>query len=193
VINAAPGQLNVSLPITGTGLFDPGAGFLNHLSATVSGTGVTVNSVGYVSPTQASVNFSVAASAAAGLRNVTITNPDGQSAGVLTGAINIKAAAPAITVTRTIVNTGTAWRVTFTLTNTGGSPANSVQILTSLLGSTAPTTVLPTPVGTIVAGSAANVILDYPLTAATAAVRVVSRIGGNYTGGTFTSAVGITP
>jgi hypothetical protein len=193
VVNATPGQLNVSLPITGTNLFDPGTGFPNRLSAAVSGTGVTVNSVAYVSPTQANVNFSVAATAAAGLRNVTITNPDGQSAAVLTSAINIKAAAPAISVTRSITNTGSAWRVTFTLTNTGGSSATSVRVLTSLLGTTAPSTALPVAVGTIVAGGTANVQLDYPLSAATAGVRVVSRIGGDYTGGTYTSAVAITP
>jgi hypothetical protein len=193
VISATPGQVNVSLPITGTGLFDPGTGFPNRLSATVSGTGVTVNNVSYTNATTASVNFSVAATAATGLRDVTITNPDGQSAATIVGAINIKAAAPAISVTRTITNTGSAWRVAFTLTNTGGSNATSVRVLTSLLGTTAPTTALPVSVGTIAPGATAVVNLDYPITAATTNNRVVSRVAGDYTGGTFSSAVSVTP
>lgn len=191
-VSALPGQLSVSLPITGTGLFDPGPGFTRRLEAAVSGTGVTVNNVSYLGPTRASVTFSVAASAASGLRDVTITNPDGQFV-TIPGAILIKASAPAISVTRTIVNTGSAWRVTFTLTNTGGSNATSIRIRTSLLGTTATTTVLPLAVSTMIPGATATVILFYPLSAATAGVRTVSRITGDFTGGTFSSAVSITP
>ncbi len=61
----------------GSGFFDPGAGFASRLTASVSG-GVTVNSVTYINPTTVSVNISTVG-ASAGLKNVTITNPDGQS------------------------------------------------------------------------------------------------------------------
>jgi len=49
------GQSNVNVIITGTpvngeGFFDPGAGFLNRISASISG-GVVVNSVTYNSAT----------------------------------------------------------------------------------------------------------------------------------------------
>jgi hypothetical protein len=50
------------------------------MTASVSGTGVTVNSVAYVDPTHVVLNLSVAADAAGGSRTITITNPDGQSA-----------------------------------------------------------------------------------------------------------------
>jgi hypothetical protein len=50
--NVAPGASNVSVLVTGTsvngsGFFDPGAGFPNRLTASVSGSGVTVNGVSY--------------------------------------------------------------------------------------------------------------------------------------------------
>jgi hypothetical protein len=66
----------------GSGFFDPGAdvggpGFLNHISASIPN--VTVNSVTYNSPTQVTLNITIGI-VTAGSYNITITNPDGQSA-----------------------------------------------------------------------------------------------------------------
>jgi hypothetical protein len=79
----APGSASVNITLTGTsvdgsGFFDPGPGFSKHISATVSG-GVTVNSVTYVSPTQLILNLNTTG-AAIGKNNITVTNPDGQTA-----------------------------------------------------------------------------------------------------------------
>ena len=87
----APGATNTNVIVTGisttgSGFFDPGTGFANRLAASVSGSGVTVNSITYTSPTQITVNLTVAAGAAAGQRSITITNPDGQA---LTSAIGV--------------------------------------------------------------------------------------------------------
>jgi len=83
----AAGQASVELTITGTSLagsefFDPGPdtggpGFVNRISASING-GVTVNSVTFVSPIQLVVNISTVG-ASTGAKDVTITNPDGQS------------------------------------------------------------------------------------------------------------------
>jgi uncharacterized repeat protein (TIGR01451 family) len=79
-----PAQLTISVPqnvtITGTsssgsGFFDPGAGFPNRLQASVTG-GVTVNSVTYNNPTSVTLNVTATTN---GLKDVTVTNPDGQS------------------------------------------------------------------------------------------------------------------
>jgi hypothetical protein len=64
--------------VAGSGFYDPGPGY-NRLQASFSGTGITVNSVTFNSPTQATLNITVAGGATVGLRNLTITNPDGQS------------------------------------------------------------------------------------------------------------------
>jgi hypothetical protein len=69
----------------GAGFFDPGVGFVNHISAAVTG-GVTVNSVTYNSPSSVTLNISTVG-ATTGAKNVTVTNPDGQSkvgTGILT-------------------------------------------------------------------------------------------------------------
>jgi hypothetical protein len=89
------GQPSVNVTITGTSVggsefFDPGPdtggpGFANHIAAAVSG-GVVVNAVTFDSPTQVTLNISTAA-APFGPKDVTITNPDGQSltgTGILT-------------------------------------------------------------------------------------------------------------
>jgi hypothetical protein len=64
--------------VNGSGFFDPGAGFLNHISATVTG-GITVNSTTYVNPTTVTIDVNTV-SATSGPYSVTIINPDGQSA-----------------------------------------------------------------------------------------------------------------
>ncbi len=93
--SVAQGQAFVNVTITGTsisgsGFFDPGPdtggpGFLKHIAATVTG-GVIVNSVSFISPTHVTLNISTFC-ASAGSQDITITNPDGQSAtgsGILT-------------------------------------------------------------------------------------------------------------
>ncbi|MBS1792523.1 MAG: carboxypeptidase regulatory-like domain-containing protein [Acidobacteria bacterium] len=100
------GQTSVNVTITGTstggsGWFDPGANLaapalpFNHITASVSGSNVTVNSVTYNSPTSITLNLNTVgasvsnpAFAPESVRNLTITNPDGQSV-VRNGIISI--------------------------------------------------------------------------------------------------------
>ncbi|MDT5272295.1 MAG: hypothetical protein QOH49_4481 [Acidobacteriota bacterium] len=87
-VSVPAGQSSVSVTITGTStsgseFYDPGTNLpapalpFNHIAATVSG-GVTVNSITYNSPTQVTLNLNTTA-APNGAKDVTITNPDGQS------------------------------------------------------------------------------------------------------------------
>jgi len=77
----------------GSGFYDPGANLpapalpFNHLTASV--TNATVNSATYNSPTQVTLNITASA---AGLHDVTITNPDGQSV-TANGCVNVIGAA----------------------------------------------------------------------------------------------------
>ena len=61
---------------SGSGFFDPGAGFANRLTAGITG-GVVVNSVTYVNPTQVILNLNTT-NIINPTGNITITNPDGQ-------------------------------------------------------------------------------------------------------------------
>jgi PKD repeat protein len=77
------GEPSVDVQISGTstsgsGFFDPGAGFDNRISAAVTG-GVAVTGVDYVDPTHVVLHLDTT-SASAGAQTVTITNPDGQNA-----------------------------------------------------------------------------------------------------------------
>lgn len=92
------GVVNATVTLTGTvtngsGFFDPGAGYPNHITASVAGGSITVNSVTYNNPTNLTLNLTVAANATPSARTVTVTNPDGQSLASLTGILTI--AAPA--------------------------------------------------------------------------------------------------
>jgi hypothetical protein len=124
-----PGQASITVVVTGTSVggsefFDPGAdaggpGFARHIAATVSG-GVTVNSVTFDTPTQVSLNISTVG-ASLGTKNVTVTNPDGQTA-TGTGILTVSSACGTITVNPSsipAVTAGSAYSQAFT--QTGGS------------------------------------------------------------------------
>jgi hypothetical protein len=130
------GASNVSVVVTGTstsgsGFFDP-AGTCStcssHIAATVSGTGVTVNSVSYTDPTHVTLNLTVAAGAAAGVRDVTVTNPDGQA---VTGTGILTVRAPCATITGTVTGGGTVCAgspSSVTVTVSGGTPPYAVTL-----------------------------------------------------------------
>ncbi|QBB69241.1 hypothetical protein ELE36_01960 [Pseudolysobacter antarcticus] len=66
--------------VAGTGFYDPGTGFPKHISASVSGSNVSVLSATYSNAQSVQLSLSVGNSAATGPRNILIKNPDGQSA-----------------------------------------------------------------------------------------------------------------
>jgi hypothetical protein len=82
------GQCSSSVDVTGTstngsGFFDPGPdpggpGYANHITASVTG-GVAVNGVAYIDPTHITLDLDTR-SATSGPQDLTITNPDGQTA-----------------------------------------------------------------------------------------------------------------
>jgi hypothetical protein len=92
--SVAQGQTNANIVIAGTssggsGFFDPGVAFTKHVSASVNGGGVTVNSTVFTDPTHITLNVSVAANATLGSRTVTVTNPDSQSATSAAGIFTV--------------------------------------------------------------------------------------------------------
>ncbi len=86
----------------GSGFFDPGAGFPNHIGAIVNSGSVTVNSVTYNNPTNITLNITIGASAATGARTITVTNPDGQSLTSVSGILTI--AVVAVTNSLPVIN-----------------------------------------------------------------------------------------
>ena len=88
----AAGQASASVVVSGTsvsgsGWFDPGAGFPNRLAASVSG-GASVNSVTFTNPTSITLDLNTIG-VAAGPVTVTVTNPDGQAFTSLSGFLTI--------------------------------------------------------------------------------------------------------
>lgn len=125
-VSAPAGSSSVNITITGnvvsgSGFYDPGAGFDNHISATVNGGGVTVTNVTYNSPTEIVLTLNIAANAAQTTRSVTVFNPDGQS---ITGSTNFQITGPVITLSPITVPTGqvgVAYSQTISASG-GGSP-----------------------------------------------------------------------
>lgn len=72
--------------------FDPGASYPKRLTAFFSGPGIAVTGVRAVDPTHVELTLDVAADAPTGGRNLTITNPDGQSV----SGTNVLSVGPAI-------------------------------------------------------------------------------------------------
>ena len=79
-IPAAQASVQVTVTgqsVAGSGFFDPGSGYAKRVGADIPG--VTINGVVYNSPTSVTLDVSTVGSLP-GTRNVTIVNPDGQSA-----------------------------------------------------------------------------------------------------------------
>ncbi|MCC6404722.1 MAG: hypothetical protein IT207_12005, partial [Fimbriimonadaceae bacterium] len=96
------GASGVNVVVTGTSssgteFYDTDPAFPNRLLAAFSGSDVTVNSVTWDSPTQATLNVSVGGSAATGGRTLTMTNPDQQTS-QLANALTITGSAPEVVV-----------------------------------------------------------------------------------------------
>jgi hypothetical protein len=94
---------------------------------------VTVNSVTYIDPTHITLNVSTAG-LSAGPRNVTVTNPDGQTA-TGTGIITVTGSCPTITVTPGSLVAGTVGQVypQAALAATGGTPGYSFSLVSGSL------------------------------------------------------------
>jgi uncharacterized repeat protein (TIGR01451 family) len=108
----------------GSGFFDPGADLPSparpfaHLLATVSN--ATVNSATYNSPTQVTLNITAST---AGLRNVTLTNPDGQSV-TANGCINVQAPGADLSISNSdgVANVSTGSSLTYTIISSNAGP-----------------------------------------------------------------------
>ncbi len=82
------------LSALGSGFFDPPAALPNHISASLSGAGLTINSVTFNSPTSLTVSVTAAPNAALGASDITVVNPDGQSASSSGGVLTVQAPPP---------------------------------------------------------------------------------------------------
>jgi len=139
--NVPSGMASVNVTINGTsaggsGFFDPGANLggsavpFNHISASISGTNVTVNSVTYNSPTSITLNLNTIGASVSNaelnpssVRDLTITNPDGQSV-TRSGIINIlPPTAASVSISGRVLTSGGQGlaRVSVTLTNGAGA------------------------------------------------------------------------
>jgi hypothetical protein len=72
------GRTNVSLTLTDTDS-NPATNFVNGVTVSFSGTGITVVSTSFVDAQTLSLTVNIANTASSGSRNVTVTNPDGTS------------------------------------------------------------------------------------------------------------------
>ena len=81
--------------LNGSGFYDPGSGFPNHLQAAFSGGDVIVNSVQYLDPLHMQLDVSLL-NAAAGPRMLTVTNPDGQSSDSAQQILCVSSGAPVL-------------------------------------------------------------------------------------------------
>src|SRR5437870_7053862 len=121
------GVSSINVLLTGTsdgatGFFDPGPGFSNRISASISGTGVTVNGVTYTDLTHLTLNLSVASGAAGGARTVSVTNPDGQSAMSSSAILTVVGTGNSPPVLTAISNKTIDELTTLTFTNTATDP-----------------------------------------------------------------------
>jgi hypothetical protein len=133
--NTAAQNSTVTFTVSGTstngsGFFDPGTGFANHLAATFSGSGVNVTAVRFTNPTSFQIDATIASVAATGTRNLTITNPDGQSV-TLNNAITVESGAAALSSVSLPATIASGATVDGTVTLNKSAPSDTVVSLSS--------------------------------------------------------------
>jgi hypothetical protein len=133
--SVAAGQASLNVTITGasasgSGFYDTPASLTDacrkRISATVGG-GVTVNSITFTNPTHVTLNISTVG-VTPGAKDVTVTNPDGQSA-VGTGILIVTGAANTTTTLVSALNPSTFGqpvKFTATVASMSGTPTGSV-------------------------------------------------------------------
>lgn len=102
--SGAQGTNGYNLALTGTGFYDPGAGYTNRLSVKLTGgttNGISNYAVTYNSSTSVNVSFDIAGNATPGTRDIILTNPDGQSATAAAG-FTVTSSSPNTTPTVTV-------------------------------------------------------------------------------------------
>ncbi len=117
------------LNITGSRFFDPGTGYPNHINVTLSGDGISNYVITYNSTTSVTAKFDVDLNATIGMRDVTVTNPDGQSA-TAAGVFEIVRAIPTTLVADDVAGViGEVVNLTATLTDddtSAGIPGKTI-------------------------------------------------------------------
>lgn len=199
----APGQAAVSVTVTGTplsgsGFFDPGPdtggpGFANRIAASVNG-GVAVNSVTFTSPTQVTLSLDTTA-ASAGLKTVTITNPDGQTAnGAILTISGVIPAGAVLSGTKAVAGTflptgAVTYTVTVTNTGTGAQADNPGNELTDVLPASLALVSASATSGTATATVGTNTVTWNGSLAVSASVTLTiqATIRSTVTGGTAVS------
>ncbi len=132
-IDIEQGQSNINEALTGTGFFQPATDVGSCrvlLASALSGSGVSINSTTYNSPTSLTLNISAVAAASTGARTITITNPDGQTT---TASSCINVIPPSTTSASSLNRIGSgnicagqsvSWQSVFAASVTGGSTSN---------------------------------------------------------------------
>ncbi|NLI00871.1 MAG: Ig-like domain repeat protein [Chthonomonadales bacterium] len=127
--SAVQGVSGKVLNITGTGFFDPGTGYPNHIDVQLSGDEISNYVITYNSPTSVTAKFDIGLDATIGMRDVTVINPDGQSA-TAAGAFEIIRAIPTTLVADDVAGViGEVVNLTATLTNddtSAGIPGKTI-------------------------------------------------------------------
>ncbi|MCX7003637.1 MAG: hypothetical protein NTV22_10260 [bacterium] len=88
--NAPQSATAFALALTGTGFYDPGAGYTNRLVVVLTGgspNGISNYNVVYLTPSNVTATFDISGAASPGGRTIVLTNPDGQSANVASGLV----------------------------------------------------------------------------------------------------------
>jgi len=132
-VNVVISTSGTAANFSGSGFYDPGPGFQNRLSASVSGSGITVNSVTYTNPTSITLNITVSATAAQTGYTITVTNPDGQAVVSPTNFLTVGPPAT-ITVSPSLLPTATVGvAYNQTVTASGGTAPYAFTIITGAL------------------------------------------------------------
>lgn len=117
-----------------------------------------------------------------GKAKVQVLNPDGS----LSPAKTFNILLTSLRLTKPVLQrNGSTISVAVNFQNSGHYAAQSIQVTQATLNKVKTTSTLPAPVGTLQPGQTGGLVLDFPGSAGTSGQVVALRVGGKFTGGTF--------
>lgn len=163
---------------------------LSNLNQTYSGTPISATVSTDPSGLTASVTYngSTTPPTAVGSYAVvaTVTEPGytGSATGTLT--ISVAPSPVSLVVTSSVTKTSNGYQAAVKVTNNGGSEADNVELTGATLGVAAGSP-LPYSLGNIAGGDSATATVTFPSSAGVSGSWKLLRLGGTYSGGTFSS------
>ncbi len=170
-----------------------GSGYINgSVVHWIAGTTDTPLTTTFVSGSKLTATVPSGLTANPGMVKVNVVTPSPGGGTSLSKSFKILVTTLTLTVNSLSKDSSGNYSATISLNNIGNLSANSTSITKASLGAALTSTTLPVSVGAIAAGTSGSATLGFPSSAGSSGSKVLLKVSGKFTGGTFALSLKVT-